>query len=81
MKPIDPQQAERAAMAEHERQTHATTPRQRSRALFVAIRAFQATLAIDGANEVNDYLVLCELLGEALDEYGADLEAGLRAIH
>ena len=79
MKPIDPEQAERAAAAEYDRQVHQTTPRQRSRALFVAIRAFQATLAIDGA-EVNDYLALCELLGEALDEYGDGLESDLAGI-
>jgi hypothetical protein len=77
MKPIDPEQAERAAAVEYDRQVHETTPEQRSRALFVAIRAFQATLAIEGASEVNDYLALCELLGEALDEYGDGREADL----
>ena len=74
MKPIDPQQAELAADAEYQRQTHETTREQRSRALYVAIRAFQATLALEGAREVNDYLALCELLGEALDEYGDGLD-------
>jgi hypothetical protein len=29
---------------------------------------------------VSDYLALCELLGEALDEYGDGLEAGLAPI-
>jgi hypothetical protein len=77
MKPIDPQRAERAADAEYERQVHETSPEQRSRALHVALRAFQATLAIEGANEVNDYLALCELLGEALDEYGDGLASDL----
>jgi hypothetical protein len=77
MKPIDPEQAERAAMAEYQRQTQETTPEQHSKALHFAVRAFQATLAIEGAREVNDYLALCELLGEALDEYGDGLEADL----
>jgi hypothetical protein len=78
MKPIDPEQAERAAAVEYERQVvHETTPEQRSKALYVAIRTFQATLAIEGASEVNDYLALCELLGEALDEYGDGLESDL----
>jgi hypothetical protein len=77
----DNEAAERAAMAEYERQTYETTPEQRSKALHVAIRAFQAALAIDGATEVNDYLALCELLGEALDEYGDGLEAGFAPIH
>ena len=67
--PLDPEQPEQA-----------TTPEQRSKALHVAIRAFQAALAIEGADEVKDYLVLCELLGEALDEYGGGLEAGLAPI-
>jgi hypothetical protein len=75
--PIDPEQAERDAAAEHQRQTHETTPVQRSRALYVAIRAFHATLAIEGSREVNDYLALCDLLGEALDEYGDGLESDL----
>ena len=66
--PIDPEQAERAAEAEHDREMRATTAEQRSKALYVAVRAFQAALAIEGAGEVNDYLALCELLGEALDE-------------
>jgi hypothetical protein len=81
MKPIDPQQAERAADAEYERQVNETTRERRSKALHVEIRAFQATLAIEGANEVNDYLALCELLGEALGEYGDGLEAGFARIH
>lgn len=67
--PIDPEQSEPV-----------TTAEQRSKALYVAIRAFQAALAIEGADEVNDYLALCELLAEALDEYGDGLEAGLRPI-
>jgi hypothetical protein len=67
--PIDPEQAE-----------HVTTAEQRSKALYVALRAFQAALAIEGAGEVNDWLVLCELLGEALDEYGDGLEAGMAPI-
>jgi hypothetical protein len=70
----DSEAVERAAAAEYQRQTHETTPEQRAGALHVAIRAFQATLAIEGAREVNDYLALCELLGEALDEYGDGLD-------
>ena len=54
-----------------------TTHEQRSKALYVAIRAFQAALAIEGADEVHDYLALCELLGEALDEYGDGLDGSL----
>jgi hypothetical protein len=56
-----------------------TTREQRSKALYVAIRAFQAALAIEGA-DVSDYLALCELLGEALDEYGDGLDAALAPI-
>jgi hypothetical protein len=74
--------AEQAARAEWQRQTHATNPAQRSRALYVAVRAFQAALAIEGAEDVNDYLALCELLGEALDEYGEDdLDPAVDPIH
>ena len=75
MTPDEIAQAERAADEEWERQTHATTPQQRSKALYVAIRAFQAALAIEGADAVNDYLALCELLTEALNEYGEALDA------
>ena len=75
MTPDEIAQAERAADEEWERQMHATTPRQRSKALYAAIRSFQAALAIDGA-EVTDYLAACHLLDQALDEYGEVLEAG-----
>ena len=75
MTPDEIAQAERAADEEWERQTHATSPEQRSKALYVAIRAFQATLAIQGAEEVNDWLALCQLLGEALDEHGDGLDS------
>lgn len=79
--PIDPKQAERAAEAEYDRQTAATTAEGRSKALYVAVRAFQAALAIEGADEINDFLALCELLGEALDEYGDGLEAAFAPVH
>ena len=72
---------EQAAHVEYDRQRHATDAAQRSKALYVAIRAFQAALAIEGADEVNDYLALCALLGDALDEYGAGLDAGLAPVH
>jgi hypothetical protein len=75
--PIDLDAAEKAADAEWERQTNATDPAMRSKALYVAIRAFQAALGIQGAGEVNDYLALCSLLGEALDEYGDGLSDAL----
>jgi hypothetical protein len=75
MTPDEIEQAKRAAEAEWQRQIQATTPEQRSRALYVAIRTFQATLAIEGAGEVNDWIALCHLLGEALDESGDDLDA------
>ena len=76
MTPDEIAQAERAADQEWERQTHATSPEQRSKALYVAIRAFQAALAIEGA-EVTDYLAACHVLGEALDEYGDGLDPSL----
>jgi len=76
MTPDEIARAERAADEEFERQTHATTPEQRSHALYVAVRAFQAALAVDGA-EVTDYMAACHVLDQALDEYGAGLEAGL----
>ena len=82
MTPDEIAQAERAADAEFERQTRATSLEQRSKALYVAIRSFQAALAIQGAEEVNDWLALCQLLGEALDEYGDGLDPSLDpAIH
>ena len=74
MTPDEIEEAQQAADAEYQRQIHATTPVQRSKALYVAMRAFQAALAIEGADEVNDYLALCELLGEALNEYGEALD-------
>ena len=76
MTPDEIAQAERAADEEWERQMQATTPEQRSHALYVAIRAFQAALAIEGA-DVTDYLAACHVLDQALDEYGAGLEADL----
>ena len=74
MTPDEIAQAERAADVEWERQMQATTPEQRSHALYVAVRAFQAALAIEGAN-VTDYLAAIHVLDEALDEYGDALDA------
>jgi hypothetical protein len=80
MTPDEIERAERNADAEWQRQMHATSPEQRSHALYVAIRAFQAALARQGA-DVTDYLAACHLLDQALDEYGAGLEAGLDPIN
>ena len=77
MTPDEVEQAQRAADAEYQRQLDATNPAQRSKALHVALRAFQAALAIQGVDEVNDYLALCDLLAQALNEYGDDLETDL----
>lgn len=78
MKPIDTEQAEKDAAAEWERQTEqATDPATRSKALYVAVRAFQAALGIQGA-DVSDYLAACTLLDDALDEYLGDSEAAVQ---
>lgn len=71
--------AELRADIEWQRQMAATTPELRAGALHVALRAFQAALATEGA-EVNDYMAICTLLSDALDEYGEDLDAGLSPI-
>lgn len=76
---IDTEQAEKDAATEWERQTeHATDPAMRSKALYVAIRAFQAALGIQGT-DVSDYVAACTLLGDALDEYLGDDEPSVQS--